>query len=336
MQVIPLPFIREDANIRITPDKPPRISVIDVIMSVCETNKAYAAKIYSRVSKEEWTNRPNFCPDFKFPGQGQRDTPVCDLDTIIIIMQHLPGKVAAKNREKTAETMRRYFAGDPTLHAEIERNATSNDPVCQIARASMPEAVPPPVEEISTGKRTSEITNDELYQLDLIERKQKIQQVDIQIQREMTSMKMENLRLVVIGYRDIMKEVCGELDDTASALLKDYIQNNLVIMCDNNSSSTSLVYNNEDQPIDISARAVELGKKLDSRQAQDVGKKMKELYIEKYGEMPGKTRRMIGGRWLDVNAYKRKDIDLLDKAIECVLRGGEGQKNITHFLRSSQ
>eukprot|EP00960_Hanusia_phi_P002344 67399-Hanusia_phi.AAC.1 len=75
-------------------------------MSVCEFNNNHAWVAFKRLSSEVTT----LCSDFKFPGRGQKNTPVCTLDTIITIMQHLPGPIAAKNREKTAETMRRYFA----------------------------------------------------------------------------------------------------------------------------------------------------------------------------------------------------------------------------------
>eukprot|EP00960_Hanusia_phi_P019435 573792-Hanusia_phi.AAC.1 len=115
MQVIPLPFITEDAKIRHTHTNPQLISVIDMIMSVCETNRQYAAKIFQRLTDAGWTKK---CQLWKFSGERQRETPVCNFDNILIIMQHLPGKIAARNREKTAETIRRYFAGDQTLHDE--------------------------------------------------------------------------------------------------------------------------------------------------------------------------------------------------------------------------
>eukprot|EP00960_Hanusia_phi_P010603 310983-Hanusia_phi.AAC.3 len=315
MQMIPLPFIREDAKIRITSDKPPLISVIDMIMSVCETNNNHAWVIFKRLSNEVTTK----CSDFKFPGRGQRDTPICTLDTILIIMQHLPGAVAAKNREKTAETMRRYFAGDPTLHDEIDRNATSSDPVCRIARASMPEVA----QAIPTAKRASEVTNDELYQLQLAEKRldidERVQALEIKKARDKVNFFVESMR--------ILKS--EDLDDISKGLLKDYIQSSLVM-------GTSVVYNNEDQPITVSDRVVELGQKLDYKQLQNAGIRTKDLYTSKYNEEPAKVRRNVNGRWLDVNAYKRRDIPLIDQAVESALAVGKNQRQITQFTSLSQ
>eukprot|EP00960_Hanusia_phi_P057804 763667-Hanusia_phi.AAC.1 len=91
-----------DSKIRVKDGSPPMISVIDTIASVCETCKNYAAKIFRRLPDAVKTK----CPHWKFPGERQKGTPVCDFDTVITIMQHLPGKVAARNRDKVAETMR--------------------------------------------------------------------------------------------------------------------------------------------------------------------------------------------------------------------------------------
>eukprot|EP00960_Hanusia_phi_P060677 764581-Hanusia_phi.AAC.10 len=288
-------------------------------MSVCETNKKGAYKLFERLPDEVSTK----CRYFKFPGQGQRDTPVCTLDTIITIMQHLPGPIAAKNREKTAETMRRYFAGDQTLHAEIDRNATSSDPVCRIARASMPE----PVEAIPTGKRVSEVTNDELYQLELAERRLTLAERTITLEQQNINLCRARVTFVVESMQMVSPN--QELDDICKSLLKDYIQSSLV-------TGTSVIYNNEDQPITVSDRVVELGKKLDPKQLQLAGIKAKELYIAKYNEVPAKVRRNIDGRWLEINCYKRKDISSIDQAIESVLRGDATQRHITHFMGFGQ
>eukprot|EP00960_Hanusia_phi_P010604 310983-Hanusia_phi.AAC.4 len=104
MQVIPLPFLDGNPNIRITNDHPPLISVIDVIMSVCKKSRNHASKILKRLPQDVSGN----IGTFKFPGQRQRNTPVCTIKRIIVIMQHLPGKAVSKNRASIIDCLQRH------------------------------------------------------------------------------------------------------------------------------------------------------------------------------------------------------------------------------------
>jgi len=63
-----------------------------------------------------------------------KPTPVADMDTMLIIIQHLKGDVGDGIREQMAVLVRRFIAGDQTLHTEINHNATSDHPINQIAR----------------------------------------------------------------------------------------------------------------------------------------------------------------------------------------------------------
>jgi hypothetical protein len=73
-----------------------------------------------------WKNLTDRVPEvlqkvenFKFPGKGQRETPVATLEGFLEILVLLPGKVAAMVREKAVRTLVRAMRGDLTLVEEI-------------------------------------------------------------------------------------------------------------------------------------------------------------------------------------------------------------------------
>ena len=62
------------------------------------------------------------CSNLKFPGRGQRDTPVVDVRGIVEIVMLLPGRHAARVRRQAAELLCRYLGGDLALVDEVYRN----------------------------------------------------------------------------------------------------------------------------------------------------------------------------------------------------------------------
>ena len=60
--------------------------------------------------------------NFKFPGRGQRHTPVTDAEGITQIIMLLPGRAAAIARQSAANVLVRYLGGDVSLVREIMAN----------------------------------------------------------------------------------------------------------------------------------------------------------------------------------------------------------------------
>ena len=94
-----------NANIRIcTIDDVKYVSVLDVIdvlLGEERSNSTNVSKYWSRVV----TNNPDVVSqilNFKFKGQGQRDTPIADGQTIMEIIMLVPGKAANKFRAVSA------------------------------------------------------------------------------------------------------------------------------------------------------------------------------------------------------------------------------------------
>ena len=72
--------------------------------------------------------------NFRFPGQGQRETPVTDARGIVEIVMLLPGKAAASVRKQAASILVRYLGGDLSLVEEVASN--------RLAQESLPEDHP--------------------------------------------------------------------------------------------------------------------------------------------------------------------------------------------------
>ena len=101
-------------SVRITPDK--RVSVYDVIKVVTEVENA--RDTYSTIS----STHPEVVAktdNFQFPGQGQRPTPVTDIQGMLKLINLLPGANAARFRAGGAKLLVRYMGGDETLVDEV-------------------------------------------------------------------------------------------------------------------------------------------------------------------------------------------------------------------------
>lgn len=106
----------KDQHIRATPECPRRVSVFDAVKVI--TGNANPHKTWldmSRTYPEVLTESKNF----KFPGKGQRETPVVGARGLVTIMNLLPGERAARFRAAEADVLVRYLGGDPTLVGEV-------------------------------------------------------------------------------------------------------------------------------------------------------------------------------------------------------------------------
>ena len=112
---------RQVKQLRKTDTVPPRISIYDVIAAVTGMDGNHAEKAY-RDLVVDYPEVHSIGVNFKFPGRGQRNTPIADVRGIVEIIMLLPGHTAARVRRQAAELLCRYLGGDPALVAEVCRN----------------------------------------------------------------------------------------------------------------------------------------------------------------------------------------------------------------------
>eukprot|EP00899_Mesostigma_viride_P026697 jgi/Mesvir1/7211/Mv25796-RA.1 len=120
-------------KLRVTPEE--KISVIDTIRSIAYTNPdgtpypdaaRQASHCLQRILAEH-KEVCQFLTHWKFPGPGQRETPVTDRQGLSRIMMLLPGKLAAKFRDKVSILLERYLNADRTLAEDILKRADAKD-----------------------------------------------------------------------------------------------------------------------------------------------------------------------------------------------------------------
>ena len=97
----------EVGNIRKTDENPPRVAIYDVISAVTGLNGNHAGKAYRDVATR-YHEVHSIGVHFRFPGRGQRKTPVTDAKGIVEIIMLLPGHHAAQVRRQAASLLCRY------------------------------------------------------------------------------------------------------------------------------------------------------------------------------------------------------------------------------------
>lgn len=132
-----LAVLFEGRRLRLTPEKPARVSLLDVLAAV-----GYASPQSAwRDLKEQHPEVVREAHDFQFPGQGQRPTPVATKRTLLKIMNLAAGPKLAPFKEWSARTLERYLDGDPELAAEV------------LDRAERKANLPPTPEALTMAQR---------------------------------------------------------------------------------------------------------------------------------------------------------------------------------------
>ena len=108
-------------RIRKTAEDPPRVSVLDVVCVVAGLELHNAYNVWERL-KTQFPEVSTHCSNFKFPGRGQRETPITCVKGAVLIVMLLPGRAAASVRKGAASPVVRDLGGDLTLVPDIAQN----------------------------------------------------------------------------------------------------------------------------------------------------------------------------------------------------------------------
>lgn len=111
-------------KVRVTDETPRRASVLDIIRIVSNNTSNPRQRWQQIRESAEGQEVVTKCYDWKFPGAGQRDTPVTDAEGIMLLINILPGSKAQQFRASAMHTLIRVMVGDQSLHTEIDDNAT--------------------------------------------------------------------------------------------------------------------------------------------------------------------------------------------------------------------
>ena len=109
---------REVGRIRKTNDTPARVSVVDTIAVITGKNANHSAEAMRDLGNR-YPEVNGGIVHLKFPGRGQRNTPVADARGIVEVIMLLPGAQAARIRRQAAELLVRFLGGDLGIVAEV-------------------------------------------------------------------------------------------------------------------------------------------------------------------------------------------------------------------------
>jgi hypothetical protein len=115
-----------------------------------------------------------------FSGERQRSTLIITFAGSLKLIMRLNGANAEVLRSSMCDTLRRHFAGDLSLLAEIEANSVSNAPLAQLARDSLcsdPVQTAVVEEDPHTKKRRLERA-EEMADLDIVASRQRLDMAD--------------------------------------------------------------------------------------------------------------------------------------------------------------
>jgi len=117
-------------------------SVYDFITKACSRNDqgTYARKTFQLLISDDSEFKSeviSLCQYVKFPGAGQRDTPVMTIRGLQRLLMILGGKVAKEFRALVETTFSRVMAGDLSMIDVIESNNMSNGAIQQAYRAGL-------------------------------------------------------------------------------------------------------------------------------------------------------------------------------------------------------
>jgi len=189
------------------------LSVRDIIMAVCcneeEDAKKDKRKKQAKAS-QTWHTLPETCKNevslflrnLQFKGPGQSEQPVIQFQGALKLLMWLPGTHAKILRSKASEILTRYFAGDSSLHAEVEANAESGAAINEAARAALPQVVV----ESNKRRKTVATLEKELAVLTVVTSNLKEQNLSL---REQIELKRE-LYGVELGYERDKLGVAGQ------------------------------------------------------------------------------------------------------------------------------
>ena len=280
-----------------------RGSVLDVVQLVTKCSQDNASKVFQRLSEHHPDLRASRM-DFKFPGQGQRPTPVANVVTLCEIAWLLPGLNAAIFRKEGAATLCRALGGDLTLIDEIK--ARHGEIAGGEEQGILLEGTGVTVAEANGTAIVIGARSNALLDLEIAERKLKLEERKLKLPYEIMDMS--------IDLSERLKRMANdEADERFRMALVDASKNVTLL---NVQSANFIADDTDNISISISSVAAELGKRFTTRELSDVGRVVAAAYREKHGKNPPQHEGFANGHVVQINSYFKKDRELIVKAIQ--------------------
>jgi hypothetical protein len=294
----------ERASVKVTHDG--LFYAVDLVMAVSGKERNSAARDLRDIPNELFESTKIV----KRQLSSGHETKLVSFENGIDLIMVLPGTTAKKIRGKFAKIIKRYIAGDKTLVSEIESNATSTDPIAQLARASL--AADAPVEDTQELVRKRKRDDLELAKLEL----------DVQERTEIVKAKslanrateLANLNAMTTSYGVLCQDTV--MDERARMMFKDnYL--NISMMKVGLIGCAPTTGGQANTPISVSMVAADMGlTKLTRPELISAGAAIASRYKDAHnGDAPSKHAQICAGKSTLVNTYFECDRALLEDVL---------------------
>jgi len=289
-------------------------SVYDVMRRACpKQSETWRQEIWKGLisDKSEYKNELVFTKEYlKYQDQDVtsndtkkrrfRKTPVMTLQGLQHLLVILGGKVAAEFRQIVLGVFTRYMSGDRTMLEEINANAVSTAPIHQAYRQALAQE---PVLDAAGAKRQLD-REDTLFELELQERKQALEERKSRMPAELQEKSMQNVQTFAVLMTSLNPE--WKKDTRLCLQLEDSMKNAYF------TPRQALITNGEAQvpltrSIDVSTVGQDLGMRLKDGERLAIGKLWKKRYFETYGEAPPLHDQFVNGAVRQVCSYTERD-----------------------------
>jgi hypothetical protein len=287
----------DGAQIRTTTlDGVTMFSALDFVAGACNLSPAGAKREFKKVEKVVGSRQA------RFPGVGQRDTPVLTVLGLERLLVELGDRVAPGKARQVEEGLRRLKNGDSS---SIKGSGS-------VRRAEKERSAGVGKKRLAESGLESEQT-----QMDLEERRNRINALALSNTQTM----LEILERLKPG--NAVDEYTAELisEQTKAILLgglcrPDYGGSEGSEDCGGSVMSEATVSEpEEDQGIRISSVAKELKINCTEGQLKEIGKRMAIKYEDEHLSPPPKQMRRVGSRAVYVNTYTEKDRGMMEVVI---------------------
>ena len=116
-------LVSGSAGVRVTDDVPPKIWAVELVMAVKGCTRCNAARDLGAIPDTLFDTHQKLSLK-KLSGNGKWPVKLVTFEHAIELIMVLPGPAAKAFRLQACDILKRFFAGDQTLHAEVDYNAS--------------------------------------------------------------------------------------------------------------------------------------------------------------------------------------------------------------------
>lgn len=269
-------------------------SVLDVIQLVTGCEKSVTSRNFVTI-QDTFPEVNQKVMNFKFPGQGQRLTPVAFLKDLIEIAWLCPGRHAKDFRRTGAVTLCRALGGDLSLIDEIRQRraeVTEDEQDALLAGTGVTTAE-------ANGYAVSEKAASERYKVETAMMQARADQLQLE-----TKMAAHRYMLAMVDQATEARDKLMYSDAARNYFVTHWLSDKPT---------------EQEHPITISEVARQLGYRLQRGDESRIGREVARMYREHYGAEPPKHSQFVDGAVRQVNSYTTSHMGIVQQAISHVM-----------------